>query len=146
MIACRDGFRFSVIAGPGTHSLPKVEPAFDPFWLALDHPYPGPYSAVECGFWNGQQPKPRRVWRPYLHWSCRERQPFVIGHVIVYACVPVSLVYDLIRRHGGEIPAERAGRPAWSHERFARHVRNTTRQRNALMRNIRLMGWNNADR
>lgn len=129
VIACRDGFRFSVLAGPGCHCLPRPEMIIGsgvptlPGRVAGN--YPGPYTHVEVGFWNGKLPKPQKTWRPYC--TARSGGRAIIGRVTVFSFVPVSLVYDLIRRHGGEAPV--TGERAYGR---AREIRNRRRELAAM--------------
>lgn len=102
MIACRDGFRFSAIAGYGAHCSPR--PELMQAWM-LDEDWPGPFTEVECGFWDGKRPKPAKTWRQYQEWEGGNISGLIVGQVTIYSYVPVRLVYDLIRYHGGEVPA-----------------------------------------
>lgn len=119
IVTCRDGFRFSVIAGDGAYCQPR------PGWGPVPEDYPGPFFEVECGFWHGRLPKPAKDWRPYLDTGSGGWKRTIVGGVTVYPFTPVRLVYELIRRHGGEIPT--VGAPAWTPERMARLVRNRER-------------------
>ena len=99
VIACRDGFRFSVIAGWGAHCTPR------PDWFGdVPEDYAGPYREVEVGFYGSRLPAPASAWRPYCEGLGLWR-PYASHTVTVYSHVPVRLVYDLIRLHRGEVPA-----------------------------------------
>ena len=119
IVTCADGFRFSVIAGANVYSLPRVNglPDFpDTMTRSMGMTsagYPGPYTHVECGFFNGKLPKPAKLWRFYSDYGHRSTYRHRID---VYAYVPVRLVYALIRRHGGEVPTKV---PMWTDIRQA---------------------------
>lgn len=105
LIQCRDGFVFSVIAGAGTYCTPRPDTSvyigkpFVPSWLAqVPGDYPGPYTHVEVGFFTGRYPRPWKLWRRY----CDDRKFVGARLVSVYGYVPVGLVYDLIKLHGGQ--------------------------------------------
>lgn len=92
-IMCRDGFSFSAIAGFGTYCWPR------PDFGSTPETYSGPFTHVEVGFWGMRMPKPWKTWRLYLEAPARN-----VAETTVFAYVPVSVVYDLIKLHGGEIP------------------------------------------
>lgn len=110
-VICRDGFQFSVLAGYGVYSTPRLDriamPDLDvleakPVDLMYDPPqrpwadYTGPFWEFEVGFRGMRGPRDRR-WRQYRDSSARHTY-----EVEVYAYVPKALIYDLIRRHGGQ--------------------------------------------
>ena len=99
-ITCADGFSLSVIAGPGAYCTPRPKmmpglPAFELSGEIDDAYYSGPYTHVEVGF-PSAKPKPwKKAWRHYS--ECPDEPTGT-----VYSLVPVELVRDLIKRHGGE--------------------------------------------
>ena len=102
-IACRDGFMFSVMAGPGMYCLPRPAPfgreGEPPRLDSLYHvpvTYLGPYVALDVGFMGGSGPG--RAWREY---SNDGGSYFLRNHALTFAYVPVKLVYELVERHGG---------------------------------------------
>lgn len=104
IITCKDGFTVSVIAGGGTYCTPKPtfcacyagEPKFPSFSDEVDCEYHGPYWEVEVGF-PSARPEPWGEWERY--WDDAGSDPTQS----VYSFVPIQLVYELIRRHGGEV-------------------------------------------
>ena len=133
IVACRDGYTFSVIAGPGCFCYPRPEPVLDSDGLVglgyVRADYPGPYLDVEVGFFDGGEPRPASRWRPY-----RKTRPhgYFVGSTQVYGFVPVAMVYDLIRRHGGEVPP--VGQPWDLPQRAQRANRNRLRRLGPLGR------------
>jgi hypothetical protein len=88
VILCRDGFELSVAAGGGTHSSPRtlVENSDErPGPDTVSYDYPGPYSAVEVLPYGAVPP----------HWT-------EYRHDDLFANVPINMVRDLIRQHGGQ--------------------------------------------
>lgn len=109
-ITCADGFRLSVIAGGGAYCQPRpsmcscaylspekqaeygVTPRGHlPYEVA--HDFPGPYTHVEVGY-PSEKPRPWKQWRQYgaHRWEDSD----------VFANVPVEMVRDLVKAHGGE--------------------------------------------
>lgn len=101
-IQCADGFKMSVIAGMA-YSTPKLSLCFP----GTNHPhqqqghapcnYKGPYVAVEVGF-PTIRPEPWGLWCVYADGD------FEYPTKTVYGYVPVKMVRDLVRLHGGEVP------------------------------------------
>jgi len=90
-VICKDGFRISVQASRYHYCLDALgyRPDF------LDHaPATLPFTAVECGF-PTERPEPWSTWEEYADDAGEPTGT-------VYWFVPVSLVADLIERHGGE--------------------------------------------
>jgi hypothetical protein len=114
-IQCRDGFEFSVIAGWETYSLPEGEQ--------------GPFTHVEVAFFDGRTPKAWRI--PSKSRTVR----FIAGQTVIVPYVPVGVVYDLIRRHGGEIGY--GGIPPMDRERRPRATRNWMRAAAGLKQAVR---------
>lgn len=145
IIQCWDGFRFSVLAGPGVYCRPRPELLVgDDYPLGLGRvagTYPGPYTHVEVGFWNGKLPKPWKAWRPYCEGLPDRR--FIVGQTTVFPFVPASMVYDLIRRHGGEVPV--VGERAYGRERVIRNRRRQLRcmenMLTSLTNDVRSAAW-----
>lgn len=107
IVVCRDGFSFSVIAGPGTYCCPRpdtaiydrFEPQYPNIMYQVPANYPGPYTHVEVGFPN-MRPTPWRLWQPYAErWGGTRTW----RKVEIYPYVPVDMVWDLIKRHGGQV-------------------------------------------
>lgn len=138
VIQCWDGFRFSVLAGPGAYCTPRPESLvggeypMSPYMVPGS--YPGPYTHVEVGFFNGKLPKPWKAWRPYCDGAWSQR--YIVGQTTVFTFVPVSLVYDLIRHHGGEAPV--VGEPVYGRARAIRNRRRHLRRMENLLRQIQI--------
>lgn len=96
-IECWDGFRLSVIAGPGTYCSPRPD---WPFERGAPADYQGPYTAVEVGM-PTVRPEP---WHPVDGDECWSKYAEDGDNPTdtVYAYVPVPLVRLLIESHGGE--------------------------------------------
>lgn len=75
-VVCRDGFSMSIQAGSHHYSRPRSPT--------------GPWQAVECGF-------PSAVDSTLMPYAETEDDPL---HT-VYAYVPVTLVSEILERHGG---------------------------------------------
>lgn len=98
-----------------------------PDFMFTDFGYTGPYREVECGFHDGVRPKPAHRWARYLDTDGRIGR-CIAGSTSVFNYVPVSLVYDLIKRHGGEAPPGAIGRPyRYTGEHMTRRRDNATR-------------------
>ena len=97
-ITCVDGFKLSVIAGPGAYSTPKPEliPSIPAYVYdgTVDPTYDGPYTHVEVGF-PSQRPEPWSEWSQYAE---EPGEPTLT----VYPYVPIELVRALVNTHGGE--------------------------------------------
>jgi len=97
-ITCVDGFKLSVIAGPGAYSIPKPEliPSIPPIVYdgTVDPTYSGPYTHVEVGY-PSDQPE------PWSEWSQYAEDPDAPMNT-VYPYVPIELVQELVKTHGGE--------------------------------------------
>lgn len=128
VIECRDGFRLSVLAGPMTHCWPQPDwtSAAGAPWVrrlitdGVAENYPGPYTHVEVGMWHPNRPTDATdAWDTYGGDSGG-------GDLAVYSRVPVRLVEELIRHHGGE----RAWRVRHAHARRLRsaHLRSARRR------------------
>lgn len=94
-VTCYDGFKFSVIAGPGTYCTPRppLIPGL-PYTGNADPEYPGPYTEVEVGF-PTERPEPWDAWEPHCEDPDDPTQT-------VYGYVSVDLVRLLVAAHGGE--------------------------------------------
>ena len=97
-ITCVDGFKLSVLAGPGAYYTPKPElipsiPA-NVYDGTVDTTYSGPYTHVEVGF-PSQRPEPWSEWEPYAE---EPDEPTNTA----YPFVPIELVHELVNTHGGE--------------------------------------------
>lgn len=116
-IQCRDGYQFSVIAGWGAYCAPTPGG-----WAWVRNGVPddfgGPYTHVEVGFFNGRVPR-GQAWRNLMDGPSGN----FCGATSVAGHVPVRMVYDLIRRHGGEAeyigvePMWRERAPRWAAKR-----------------------------
>ncbi len=97
-ITCVDGFKLSVIAGPGAYCTPKPEliPSIPAYVYdgTVDPTYDGPYTHVEVGF-PSQRPEPWSEWSQYAEEPGEPTQT-------VYGYVPLQLVQELVNTHGGE--------------------------------------------
>ena len=82
LIACRDGFRMSVVTGEWLYCTPRRNT--------------GPYTAVEVGF-PSKRPEPWSVWSEYAESRAAPTET-------VYPYVPVEEVRRLVESHGGEVP------------------------------------------
>ena len=89
-ITCKDGYRISVQASTHHYCLDAngQRGIFNDDKVAL------PFQSVECGF-PSERPEPWAEWEQYAESPERPTDT-------VYGFVPVSLVADLIERHGGE--------------------------------------------
>lgn len=91
LVECRDGYRLSVIAGPGTACRPRpVDRPMLPGDVSMV--YRGPYTAVEVASCS-DRPEPWPAWEPYAH------DTDTVG--VLYTAVPVVMVRALVDRHGG---------------------------------------------
>lgn len=95
-IACKDGFKMSVIAGPGAYCIPR--PDWRPMEGEAVFGYEGPYTHVEVGY-PSEQPEP---WEGDDLWASHaEDGENPTG--TVYGWVPIEMVASLIALHGGEL-------------------------------------------
>lgn len=97
-ITCVDGYKVSVLAGPGAYCIPKPElipsiPA-SVYDGTIDPTYSGPYTHVEVGF-PSDRPEPWSEWKRHV-----EDPDDPTG--TVYDRVPIELVQELVNTHGGE--------------------------------------------
>lgn len=84
IVKCVDGFRVSVIAGPGAYCVPRPD-----FGVNL-----APYTAVEVGF-PSERPEPWAEWEQFCEDPSEPTET-------VYGYVPVDLLRALVESHGGE--------------------------------------------
>lgn len=131
-IQCRDGYQFSVVAGWGAYCAPRPDGWGSLGGVPAD--YSGPFTHVEVGFFNGRTPR-ERAWRHLMDGSSGD----FAGATSVAGYVPVRMVYDLIRRHGGE--AKYIGVGPMSRERRPREVAKMARALAAMQNHVKsLMG------
>ena len=86
-VECVDGFTVSVIAGPGAYCNPRPG-------RKVSKTFSGPYTSVEVSF-PSERPEPWVTWVTYCE------NP-TVPLKTVYGYVPVDVVRELIKLHGGE--------------------------------------------
>ena len=100
-IECADGFTMTAISGGGTYCSPR--PALCATEIGGDCPtervgvacdYPGPFTELEVGF-PSERPEPWDTWRRF--------SPTGEWQDVVFPCVPILHIAELILLHGGEI-------------------------------------------
>lgn len=96
-ITCADGFRLSVLAGPGAYCTPRPRLHDIPFFGDVPESYPGPFACVEVGF-PSELPEPWDGDGGWLEYAENDEDP--TGSV--YGYVPVDMVRALVAAHGGD--------------------------------------------
>ncbi|MGH3703763.1 MAG: hypothetical protein ACRDT9_03960 [Agromyces sp.] len=85
IVRCADGFKMSVVAGPGAYCSPRPKPI-----VGLT----GNYTAAEVGF-PSERPEPWDIWREFAE---NADDPTAT----VYGWVPFEVIEALAALHGGE--------------------------------------------